>query len=133
MNRLIWTLPLILLAGCMGPAPQDKPTDKPYFWQLVSIDGVPFAARATLAFDSDAHKAFGQGPCNAWSGDVVTDPFPVSRIVNVTATEIGCDDLAAEQAFFAAMQDMTHEGVGLGHLELVDQKGRVMAFVPLAS
>lgn len=122
MRALI--LPL-LLAACVA----EKPEAKPYIWQLVSIDGQPYPARATLLIDGD--KAGGQAPCNQWSGDVVKDPFPVWQIRNVVATEMACDDLAAEADFFAAMAAMTHSSVGIGHLELVDQQGRVMQFTPL--
>ncbi|MBL9054998.1 MAG: META domain-containing protein [Rhodobacteraceae bacterium] len=119
-------LPL-LLAACVA-----APEEKPYYWRLVSIDGVPFPANATLAIDGDKARAFGQAPCNAWSGEIVSTPFPAWAIRNVVATEMACDDLAAEAAFFAAMAAMTHSAVGIGHLELVDQKGREMKFVPVA-
>lgn len=117
-------LPL-LLAACVT---QTK--DEPYFWKLVSIDGKPFAALATLAIAGD--RAFGQAPCNRWSGQIETEPFPEWRIRKVAATRMDCGALAEEQVFFAAMQAMTHQAVGLGHLELVDQKGREMRFVPVA-
>ena len=115
MRRLL-ILPL-LLAACVT-----EPERPPYYWRLVSIDGVPFTANATLAIDGDKARAFGQAPCNAWSGEIVSTPFPAWAIRNVTATEMACADLAAETAFFAAMAAMTHSAVGIGHLELVDQK-----------
>jgi len=118
----------VLLAGCVAPEPE--PAQKPYFWRLMSIDGVPFAAGATLAIDDG--RAFGQGPCNSWTGKVYATPFPEWRIRDVVATELACDDLPAEARFLAAMDDMTHAAVGIGDLDLVDQKGRAMKFVPLA-
>lgn len=123
--RALLLVPLIL-AACV----QAEEKDAPYPWKLVAIDGQPFEARATLAIEED--RAFGQAPCNTWSGEVQREPFPAWRIRNVVATEMACDDLAAESAFFAAMAAMTHSSVGPGHLELVDRKGRVMEFVPLA-
>ena len=116
-------LPLFL-AACVT-----APEDKPYYWKLVSIDGQPFAANATLAIDGT--RAFGQGPCNRWTGQIETDPFPEWRIRKVAATMMACDQLAEEQVFFTAMQAMTHQSVGIGHLELADQKGREMKFVPV--
>lgn len=124
MNKFALLLPLALMA-CV----QEKPAEKPYFWKLVSIDGVAFPANATLAMQDD--RAFGQAPCNSWTGEVIREPFPETNIRNVVATEMACDDLPAEQQFFAAMAAMTHSSVGFGHLELVDQKGREMKFVPL--
>jgi heat shock protein HslJ len=124
MNKLFLLLPLALMA-CVP----EKPAAKPYFWKLVSIDGVAFPATATMAFDGD--RAYGQAPCNSWSGEVVKTPFPETNIRKVVSTMMACENLEAEQQFFAAMAAMTHEAVGLGHLELVDRKGREMKFVPL--
>ena len=114
----------LLLAACVT-----QPKNEPYYWKLVSIDGQPFGVTATLAIEGD--RAFGQAPCNRWTGQVETDPFPEWRIRKVAATMMACDKLAEEQVFFAAMQAMTHQSVGIGHLELVDQKGREMKFVPV--
>lgn len=122
--RAALLLPL-LLAACVT---QSK--DEPYIWKLVSIDGQPFAATATLVIEGD--RAYGQAPCNRWSGQIETEPFPEWRIRKVAATMMACDKLAEEQVFFTAMQAMTHQAVGLGHLELVDQTGREMRFVPVA-
>jgi heat shock protein HslJ len=119
-------IPSLILLFALSACVQVK--DDPYVWQLVSIDGQPFGARATLVIDGD--RATGQAPCNQWSGRIIREPFPQWRIRDVVATEMACDDLAAETAFFAAMADMTHSSVGFGHLELVDQNGRVMAFSP---
>ena len=125
--RILMMMPIVLAACVAG-----KPAEKPYFWKLVSIDGQPFTATATLATADEGTRAFGQAPCNSWSGDIVKDPFPTWAIRNVISTEMACADLPAEQAFFAAMAAMTHQSVGLGHLELVDQSGREMKFVPLS-
>jgi heat shock protein HslJ len=128
MKKFALILPLTLMA-CVEAKPAEEPVEKPYFWKLISIDGVDFPATATMAFSGD--RVSGQAPCNAWSGDVIKTPFPETNIRNVVATMMACDNLAAEQQFFAAMAAMTHESVGFGHLELVDQKGREMKFVPL--
>lgn len=122
--RALLLLPLIL-AACVA----SEPDAKPYVWKLVAIDGQPFDAEATLIIDGD--KAYGRAPCNQWSGRVVTEPFPVWQIRDVVATEMACEDWQAEAKFFEAMAAMTHSGVGIGHLELVDQQGREMQFVPL--
>jgi len=55
---------------------------------------------------------------------VYATPFPEWRIRDVVATELACEDLPAEARFFAAMDDMTHAAVGIGDLDLVDQRGR---------
>lgn len=126
MRALALLIPLAL-AACVAPAPGAAPAS----WRLVAIDGMPFTARATLTIDSAASRAYGNGPCNSWSGDTLVIPAPGWRLRNLTATEMACADLAAEQVFFTALQRMTRLGPGPGRLDLTDQKGRTMTFVPL--
>lgn len=116
------------LAACVAAEPEAKP----YYWKLVAINGQPYAATATLAFDDSGDRAFGQAPCNSWSGRVVRQPFPETNIRDVTATKMACPDLAAEQAFFDGLAKATHEAVGIGYLQLTDTRGFTMDFVPLA-
>ena len=122
-------LPAVLVLAACLPA---EPPFQPYYWKLVSMGGQPFAATATLAYSEDGTTAFGQAPCNSWSGRVIREPFPVDMIRDVTATEMACDDLPAEQAFFAGLARATHSGVGIGYLTLTDQQGFTMEFVPLS-
>jgi heat shock protein HslJ len=116
----------LTLSACV-PAQSDF---KPYVWKLVAIKGQPFAATATLAYAEDGTAAFGQSPCNLWSGRVIQKPFPVHMIRDITATERACDDLDAEAAFFAGLAQSTHSAVGIGALTFTDQKGFTMEFVP---
>lgn len=123
------SLSLLLLSGCVATEPEDPP----YWWKLVAIDGKPFTANAQIAFrGKDGDRIIGQAPCNSFSARVVKEPFPTVRYVDITATEMACDDLAAETAFFQALSEMTGEGVGIGYLYLVNQDGRRMDFKPPA-
>lgn len=127
MRRLI--LPLLLLSACVPAGPEPPP----YWWKLVSIDGQPFAAEARIAFQGDrGDRIIGQAPCNSFSARVVKDPFPTVRFVDIVATEMACDDLPAETEFFAALSQMTGEGVGIGYLTLLNDAGRRMEFRPTA-
>lgn len=128
MRSALVSVVALAVAACV-PAQDDF---KPYFWKLVSINGQPFAASASLAFDKGSTRAFGQAPCNGWSGQVVKEPFPEYAIRDVTATEMACEDLAAEQAFFAGVARATHTAVGIGYLTLTDTKGFTMEFAPVA-
>ena len=129
MRRVLIPVVLLALAGCVSSTP-DEP---PYWWKLVSIDGKPFAANAQIAFQGEhGDRIIGQAPCNNFSGRVVKEPFPTVRFVDIAATEMACDDLAAETQFFAALGEMTGEGVGIGYLYLVNDAGRRMDFKPLA-
>lgn len=124
-------VPLVLclaLAACVAA----KDGFKPYDWKLVSIGGQPFAANATMALNAQGDGVFGQAPCNLWSGTVVKTPFPEWKVRNVVATEMACDALAAETAFFEGLAKTTHQVVGIGYLTLTDQQGFTMEFVPAA-
>lgn len=129
MRRALIPVVLLALAGCVSSAP-DEP---PYWWKLVSIDGKPFTADAQIAFQGEhGDRIIGRAPCNSFSARVVKEPFPTVRFVDITATEMACDDLAAETQFFSALSQMTGEGVGIGYLYLVNDAGRRMDFKPLA-
>ncbi|MBE0552956.1 MAG: META domain-containing protein [Rhodobacteraceae bacterium] len=118
-------LPLMLAACVAAPSP-----GAPAEWRLASIDGQPFAARATIAFAPDGAQAFGQAPCNRWSGQVTRGAGDAWRVGKVVATEMACDQLAAEGQFFAALQAMTRQRISGDVLELSDGAGRVMLFRP---
>lgn len=129
LRRQFALLGAVALLGCAEPAA------KPYYWKLVAIDGAPFTASARIAFPETADgqkRVIGDGPCNSFSGTVVSEPFPTTRIEDVVATERACADMAAEQAFFSALSEMTGEGVGIGYLYFVNDAGRRMDFKPEA-
>src|SRR5690606_2738120 len=106
---------------------------QPHDWKLVALNRQPFIATATLALDETGTRASGRAPCNSWSGRVVTEPFPTWAIRDVVATEMACPQLAAEQAFFAALARATHMSVGTGHLTLTGDQGLRMDFIPAGS
>lgn len=119
-------LTLLLIAGCvqMPVAGQVVPGTT---FRLVSIDDVAFAAPATIRFDGTDGFA-GTAPCNSYSGQFV-GPLPQFAAARFTATEMACDDLPAEMAFFAALTQMTRVEVTAATLILVNDAGRRMVFV----
>lgn len=130
MVRRSGFLALLALAGCAEPAPP------PYYWKLVALDGVAFTAPARLAFvegaDGGTSRMIGDAPCNSFTARLETAPPAATRIVDIAATERACPDMAAEQAFFTALSEMTGEGVGIGYLYFVNAAGRRMDFKPEA-
>jgi heat shock protein HslJ len=120
------SLATLLLAACV-PQPADEDL---YWWRLVAIDGQPYTARALIAYPDDRTRIVGQGPCNRFTATRVTTPFPTDAVTGITATEMACDDLAAEQQFFAALAEMQRMGVGIGALYMVNDAGRRLDFVP---
>jgi heat shock protein HslJ len=70
-------------------------------WRLAAIDGRRFPAPVTVTLTRDG-RIEGQAPCNRFTADY-TGRWPDLTFDAVTATELACDDLALERAFFAAM------------------------------
>ena len=131
MIRLAATLALLTgLWNCVGDEPGDESVAghgaAGVTWALSELDGAPFAARATLGFP-EAGRIAGQGPCNRYSGEQ-TVPYPWFATENITSTRRACPDLAAEQAFFAALAAMTLSEVAGDVLILRDDTGREMVF-----
>ena len=93
---------------------------------LQSIDGVTFAARATIDV-SEAGKITGHGPCNRYFANQ-TAPYPWFSTGPIGSTRMACPDLAAEAQFFAALSTMTLVEVLGGTLILTDDNGREMLF-----
>jgi heat shock protein HslJ len=70
-------------------------------WRLAAIDGRRFPAPVTVSLTTDG-RIEGQAPCNRFTADY-TGRWPDLTFDAVTATELACDDLALERAFFGAM------------------------------
>ena len=95
-------------------------------WVLHSIDGTPFAARATLTFPDEGTLA-GEAPCNRYSG-TQTLPYPWFRVEALTTTKRACPDLEAETRYLRALADMTLVEVADDTLLLTNDAGREMVF-----
>jgi len=89
---------------------------------LQSIDGVTFAARATIDV-SEAGKITGHGPCNRYFANQ-TAPYPWFSTGPIGSTRMTCPDLVAEAQFFDALSTMTLVEVLGGTLILTDDNGR---------
>lgn len=123
-----------LLALMLGVAPVlangDAPVPPEYIapqWMLVAIDGQPAPARATIELIEPGRIA-GQGPCNRWFAGQ-SGALPEFRAEAIGATKMACPDMAAEAAFFDALQAMTRaEVTGPVTLTLTGPEGRSMEF-----
>jgi heat shock protein HslJ len=116
------------LAGAPAAGNGTSPAIAPGAWLLQSLDGQPFAARATLEIGPDGRLG-GEGPCNTWFARGTAEPgylFPM-----IGATERACDALALEQAFFAALAAMQAAEADEGLL-ILRGEGHEMVFAPLA-
>lgn len=93
---------------------------------LTEIGGVPYTARATIAFPEQG-LARGTGPCNAWSA-TQTAPYPWLALGAIAATRRACPELAQETEYFAALAEMTLIEA-LGDVVLLsDDTGKEMVF-----
>lgn len=95
-------------------------------WALTEIDGTRFPAAATITFPEEG-TVTGRGPCNAYTA-TQSVPLPWIEIRDIAATRMACPDLAAEAAFFKALQEMTLVEVTLDILLLTTPEGREMVF-----
>ena len=112
------------LAACVSPAisgPEIAGID----WHLVGIEGQEFAAPASLRLDGD--KLSGKAPCNRWFGTNAA-ALPAIAIEAIGATKMACPDLAAESAYFEALQAMQRAELDQDHLYLIGAEGRIMEF-----
>ena len=126
MLRITLSLTLFLLAAC-----RDDETIAAYGaadikWQLAEIDGLPFTATATLHF-SEPGRIAGIAPCNSYSADLDA-PYPWFDAQHISVTRMACDDLATENQFLQALQDMTLSEVSGNTLILSNVAGREMLF-----
>ncbi len=95
-------------------------------WQLAEINGAPFNATATLRFPS-RNVIAGSAPCNSYRS-TNTVPFPWFEAGPIAATRMACPDLAAEAAFFEALDAATIGKVVEDRLILSNDEGDLLIF-----
>lgn len=100
-------------------------------WQLTEINGTPFAASATITFQEDG-KVSGNAPCNSF-GATQTAPYPWFELSPVFSTKRACNDLAAENAFLGALQNMSLAEVSGNVLVLSNDAGNTMEFTAVSA
>ncbi|MEM6406907.1 MAG: META domain-containing protein [Pseudomonadota bacterium] len=93
---------------------------------LVTINGEPFPARASIAFPEEG-QITGQAPCNSFSATQEV-PYPWFKAGPILATKRACPDLAQEQLFFDALSRMTLSEVTGPNLILSTAEGDRMEF-----
>jgi heat shock protein HslJ len=117
---------LLALSACSTEQSMSKLADRTAEYVLIAIDGVPFAANATLRF-THAGEITGQAPCNTYFA-ARTVPYPWFGMEGIGATRMACPELAAEAAYFTALEDMTQADVTGRTLALTNSNGRRMVF-----
>ncbi|MEO0403088.1 MAG: META domain-containing protein [Pseudomonadota bacterium] len=95
-------------------------------WSLASLNGAPFAARATLEF-AVGGPVSGHAACNRFNTKN-TVPYPWFEIGPIAATKMACPDLEAETAYLSALAVMTQSEVRGDTLFLRNDAGDEMVF-----
>lgn len=117
----------------LGLLPLPAAADIAQLWQLVRIGDAPAAARATLDLRAPG-RAVGQAPCNRWFASyALTDGQPAAlQFGPIGATRMACADLAAEQAFLAALAGVRTAGMQGATLILTGADGLQLEFQPVS-
>jgi len=95
-------------------------------WTLVEMQGAPFTATATMQFPQ-AGVITGMAPCNSYRA-ALTVPYPWFNSGPIAATRRACPDLAAEAAFFKALEAATLAEVRGDILILSDETDVLLIF-----
>ena len=95
-------------------------------WRLVSVNGAPFEAEATLTFPEEG-RVQGEAPCNQFSGAQLA-PYPWFQVDRLAVTRRACPELDAEAVFFEALSAMTLAEVAGDTLLLSNDDGKEMLF-----
>lgn len=112
--------------SCTAEDTTDGPPGAEVLWQLVSLGGAPFDARATLGF-SDVASVRGQAACNSYAAPL-TATWPAFGLGPVRATRMACPEADAEDAFLSALAAMTAARLQDGRLILTAPDGLQMIF-----
>lgn len=119
-----------------APIAAEAPPDLAQEWQLVPLSDTAPVVQATLDL-RDPGRAGGRAPCNRWFATATLGTPAASGVVAlqfgaIGATRMACDDLAAEQQFFAALARVTAAQIADGSLILTSPAGPLLKFVPVA-
>jgi heat shock protein HslJ len=105
----------LLLAACAPTAEETAAPEGGWLlpgtdWRLVELGGAPYPARVTATLNPDG-TVTGEAPCNGFRA-VYSGRWPDLTFEAVTTTRIACPDLAAETAFFAALEQVSRAAIG---------------------
>ena len=95
-------------------------------WHLITLQDAPFDARATIRFPR-RNIVEGEGPCNRFRSTNTT-PYPWIELGPIAATRRACPDLAAEGAFFEALEAASVVVIDGDTMTLSDEEQPLMVF-----
>lgn len=127
MRPILLLLVLSLTPACKDETLSGHGADRE-IWQLQSLDGEPYAARATLMFP-DEGSFVGEAPCNSYSGHQ-SAPYPQFAAGNIITTRMTCPDIDLETRYLRALSELTDVNITESRLTLSNKAGRELIFVP---
>ncbi|MGV3459590.1 MAG: META domain-containing protein [Flavobacterium sp.] len=104
-------------------------------WQLQSINGTAVDAtqfskgRPNATFSSD-NKIMGNGGCNSYTGSYNLNEEMGMNVSQVISTKMACDAMAAESAYFDALNKVNMVKIDPDKLTLMTDVTEVLVFVP---
>ncbi len=131
---LLSALTAVLAAsGCGAPTGGDTAAQTGKVWRLNTVDNLPFnGGEITMSLSKDGKQISGQGPCSAFSGDIVNKHYPAVRIVNIQSSNATCALSGKEHDFLQALGAVTGQITRDDIVVFSSTTGRRLEFVPVA-
>ncbi len=123
--RRAWPF-LLLLAACQGDETISGYVAPGTIFALEEQAGQAVTFTATITFPEPG-RVTGSGPCNSFNA-AQSVPLPWIDIGPIAATRRACPDLAAEGAYFAALEQATLAEVAGDVLILSDEDDDFLVF-----
>ena len=90
-------------------------------WRVTAIDGQPITARIMIVIDIDENRVHGNAGCNMLNGEIVVnlDKGNGIEFKNLATSRMTCPDIATEQAFLLALENVDTADKGANDNEAV--------------
>lgn len=83
-------------------------------WRVTEIEGAAISAKISIVIDVDEHKIHGNAGCNLLNGDITVnlDKRDGIEFKNLSTSRMTCPDIATEQAFLLALENVDNAAKG---------------------
>lgn len=99
-------------------------------WRVTAIEGQPISARIMMVIDIDENRVHGNAGCNMLNGEIVVnlDKGNGLEFKNLATSRMTCPDIATEQAFLLALEnvDTADKGASDNEALLKNTSGQVI-------
>jgi heat shock protein HslJ len=126
MKQAMLLLASLMLNACYGDETVRAYGAADKVWTLIELRDTKFAATATLTFLEKGRIA-GKAPCNSFNASQDA-PYPWFNAGPIASTRMACPELAAENAYFEALSEVTLSEVLGDTLILSNDDGVLLTF-----